>query len=578
MINILKFKKGFLVFILAFFAISGQTAFAWTESPSNPIYDPVASSEKAYYPSVVKMSDSDYRMWYQTNSTAGNTTVGYATSIDGLSWTMTTNQVSGLLSNNAGHPLVKFIDGEFKIWYWNAATPYGNNAMHYAESVDGITWTGDTAITGNLVTTASGQWNSGTYGAVDVIVNSSPSNTGTNPFNYKYAMYYDATSGGYEQIALGYSTDGVNWTLYGTEPVVPKGSVDAWDSGYVGIGSIVINGSSWTLWYSGGVSTSNDGIGCATSVDGLSWTKCSDNPIMSKTDGVAWRNSRTYTPRVIKDGDTYKMWFTGRDTALGNYTIGYSTFTEAPTVVSPDTGASRPTTIIFSGKAFPGGKISVIDKELRTEDTLGQEGISSQDGSFSVSFISIFQGLHSFGLIVKDKDLRTSQTKFFLVDTRSDNFLEKDILVPPTIDITNGQVSRGSNAAIFGYATPGYTLELYLDDILFGELLVEQSGLYKFEIPTGSLEFGQHKVRTKQINLSTKKSSDFSTSRNFIVSRLTVVKADLSGDGKVDIRDWSIFLSRWGAKESLGIEDIDFNSDGKVDIADFSIFIKTIKK
>ena len=255
-----------------------------------------------------------------------------------------------------------------------------------------------------------------------------------------------------------------------------------------------------------------------------------------------------------------------------------ATFIAVPAVVAPDTGASRPTTIIFSGKAFPGGKISVIDKELRTEDTLGQEDISSQDGSFSVSFIGIFQGLHSFGLIVKDKDLRTSQTKFFFVDTRSDSFLEKDILVPPTIDIANGQVSRGGNATIFGYATPGYTLELYLDDILLKELIVEQSGLYKFEIPTGALEFGQHKVRTKQINLTTKKSSDFSTSRTFIVSRLTVVRADLSGDGKVDIRDWSIFLSRWGAKESLGRESIDFNSDGKVDIADFSIFIKTIRK
>lgn len=319
------------IFILAYFVLVGQTVFAWTESPSNPIYDPVAPAEKAYYPSVIKISDTDYRMWYQTNSTAGNTTVGYATSVDGLSWTMVTNQVTGLITGNAGHPFIKLVDGIFEIWYWNAATPYGNTAMHHAESVDGINWTGDTAITGNLTTTASGQWNSGTYGAVDVVINNSSTNTGTNPFDYKYAMYYDATSGGYEQVALGYSSDGVAWTLYGTGPVVPKGSTGAWDSGFVGTGSTIIKGNFWTMWYSGGVSASNEGFGCATSVDGLEWIKCTNNPLMSKADGVLWRNSRTYTPKIIKDGSVYKMWFTGRDTALGNYAIGYATSAVSPT-------------------------------------------------------------------------------------------------------------------------------------------------------------------------------------------------------------------------------------------------------
>lgn len=143
-------------------------------------------------------------------------------------------------------------------------------------------------------------------------------------------MYYDATSGGYEQIALGYSADGIAWTLYGTGPVVPKGAVGTWDSSYVAIGSTVIKGNFWTLWYSGGVSASNEGVGCATSVDGLEWVKCHNNPLMSKADGVAWRNSRTYTPKIIRDGSVYKMWFTGRDTATGNYAIGYATSAISP--------------------------------------------------------------------------------------------------------------------------------------------------------------------------------------------------------------------------------------------------------
>lgn len=326
----LKSKSVFLALALLFFALTGSTAFAWTESPSNPIYDPAVATEKAYYPSILKVGNADYRMWYQTNSTPSNTTVGYATSADGLSWTMVTNQVSGLLPDAAGHPFVKVVDGTYRIWYWNAATPYGNAAMHTAESVDGINWTNDAAITGNLTTVVSSQWNSGIYGAVDVIINTNPTNTGTNPFDYKYAMYFDATSGGYEQIGLGYSSDGIAWTLHGTGPVLAKGAAGTWDSGYVAIGSTVIKGDFWTLWYSGGISASNEGIGCATSVDGLVWAKCPNNPILSKSDGVAWRNSRTYTPKIIRDGNIYKMWFTGRDTATGHYTVGYATSPIAP--------------------------------------------------------------------------------------------------------------------------------------------------------------------------------------------------------------------------------------------------------
>ncbi len=324
MVKILRLKGVFLTFVIFGFLFISRTVFAWSEYAGNPIYDPANVSEKAYYPSVIRMGSNDYRMWYQSNTTGANTVVAYATSSDDFFTAATANITVGLIPDNAGHPHVEFVDGKFRIWYWNAVTPYGNTAMHTAESVDGINWTNDTAITGNLTTSASGQWNSGIYGAVDVIINNSPANTGTNPFDYKYAMYYDATSGGYEQIALGYSVDGIAWTLYGNGPVLPKGPAGSWDSGYVAIGSTVIKGDFWTMWYSGGISASNEGIGCATSIDGLEWTECPNNPIMSKNDGVAWRNNRTYTPNIIRDGDLYEMWFTGRDTA-GNYTIGFAT-------------------------------------------------------------------------------------------------------------------------------------------------------------------------------------------------------------------------------------------------------------
>lgn len=261
-----------------------------------------------------------------------------------------------------------------------------------------------------------------------------------------------------------------------------------------------------------------------------------------------------------------------------NHTID-ATFVALPAGAPlPDTGTTRATTITFSGKAFPGGAIQVIDKTLNDEKLYGQKDIIKDDGSFSIPFIGIFQTLHSFGFIAKDPLGRPSQTKFFMIDTRSDDFVIKNILVPPTIDLVSGQVSRGSDALIVGYASPLHIVQIKLDGIIKGKIIAEKDGSYAQKIPTGDLTFGQHKVQATQIDPTTEKDSDSSLSRTFVVSRLSVVKADLSGDGKIDIRDWSIFLSRWLSKDPLLKASIDLNGDGKVNIVDFSIFIKTIRK
>ena len=262
-----------------------------------------------------------------------------------------------------------------------------------------------------------------------------------------------------------------------------------------------------------------------------------------------------------------------------NHTIEATFVATPPTggAALPDTGPVRPTTITFSGKAFPGGKVSIIDKQLNTETTIGQDYVTDAEGSFNISFIGILQALHSFGIKAKDKDGRVSQTKLFFINTISDSLVEKDILLSPTIGLANGQVTRGDSATITGYATPGNTVRLELDGILIKDMLAGSNGAYKFDIPTGVIEFGSHTVRTKQVSPAGKE-SDFSVSRTMVVSRLLVVQADLNSDGKVDIRDWSIFLSLWGDPKASGRSRIDINNDGKVDITDFSIFVKTLKR
>ena len=180
--------------------------------------------------------------------------------------------------------------------------------------------------------------------------NSAAGNTGTNPFDYTFAMYYDGTTGGVESIGLGYSADGnTNWRIYGSAPVLDHGVPGGgdWDSDYVTAGTIIQGDDGlWRMWYSGSGPSGggNQGIGYATSADGITWTKDPGNPISSIYQAVAWRNSRCYTPSVLYsstrfdghgDAADYKMWFTGEASYNENRTIGYA--------ITPPPGTSIPT-------------------------------------------------------------------------------------------------------------------------------------------------------------------------------------------------------------------------------------------
>ena len=52
-------------------------------------------------------------------------------------------------------------------------------------------------------------------------------------------------------------------------------------------------------------------IGYATSADGITWTDYNANPVLVHDPASTWYNHHTDLPVVIKEDNTYKMWFTG---------------------------------------------------------------------------------------------------------------------------------------------------------------------------------------------------------------------------------------------------------------------------
>lgn len=126
-----------------------------------------------------------------------------------------------------------------------------------------------------------------------------------------YRMWY--VGGRQGAIAIGYaeSSDGMAWTKH-TTPVLTLGPQGSWDSSEVGLGSVYWNGTRFLMWYRGVSPRFESGaIGLAISVDGVSWTKYSGNPVLRP--GPVDQRFMT-TPNVVKTSDLFSMWYAARAT------------------------------------------------------------------------------------------------------------------------------------------------------------------------------------------------------------------------------------------------------------------------
>ncbi|MCK4764497.1 MAG: DUF11 domain-containing protein [Candidatus Aminicenantes bacterium] len=264
-----------------------------------------------------------YKMWFTDGTVGGQ--IGFSYSRDGVNWSTCAACVCAGLTN-PHHVAVVYTGSKYRIWYWDTAVLYAQAAIRSAKSSDGLNWSGDQVTTGSLITGISPDWNRGSYGPCQVFYNPTAANSGTDPFNYSFYMYFDGTTGGLEETGLGYSADGIDWQLYGRVLARgnsgPGGNTDDWDSSYASRCSVVkVSAGEWHMWYSGGQTGLNEGIGHAVSTDGLNWSRNPDNPILHVSDGETYRDSRTYTPWVLHredrfqgNGDSikFKGWFTSR--------------------------------------------------------------------------------------------------------------------------------------------------------------------------------------------------------------------------------------------------------------------------
>lgn len=120
----------------------------------------------------------------------------------------------------------------------------------------------------------------------------------------------------------------ITWTRYSGNPVLEEDSGE-WDEGGVGAACVIRDGSTYKMWYTGLHVGPWPEIGYATSSDGKSWTKYGANPVLTKGTSGTWDDEGVGSCCVLWDADDslYKMWYTGTPGSDGSAipAIGYAT-------------------------------------------------------------------------------------------------------------------------------------------------------------------------------------------------------------------------------------------------------------
>lgn len=278
--------------------------------------------EYGVIPNTVIKDGSEYKMWYRLWWQ-----INYATSTDGKTWTKVagSGQLGAVLQgkptwSSTGEErfdnyLIKSCrvikDGNtYKMWYMGNIVGEGMWRIGYAYSNDGVNWN---RVDGKEYLKSVISYNKQsdeTYANIEsfhVIKDATTfkmwyivfKNVGS-PTKLVRTLYYAASS------------DGVTWGIQSKKDydVSTSNNLDTFIGGEM---SIIKEDTKYYMFYSGGY-YSSQGIGCASSEDGVNWKQIKgpykygailvNNTKAFDRDGVVF-------PCVIRDVNEYKMWYVG---------------------------------------------------------------------------------------------------------------------------------------------------------------------------------------------------------------------------------------------------------------------------
>ncbi|MCA9753218.1 MAG: hypothetical protein KC591_13585, partial [Gemmatimonadetes bacterium] len=195
---------------------------------------------------------------------------------------------------------VVIVGGQYHLWYSGVAADQHSRIAH-ATSPDGIVWTKDAA---NPV------MDLGLPGSLDDQELIHPFAIYESP---RFRLWYNGYGGtpDAQRILYAESLDGVSWTRH---PVaaIDLGNPGDWDDTQLYMMCVVRFAGLYTMFYTASNTSSEFGIGYATSPDAITWSRRSPSaPVLSPGLPGAWDDLAVARPIVVQSGPEFLLWYGG---------------------------------------------------------------------------------------------------------------------------------------------------------------------------------------------------------------------------------------------------------------------------
>ncbi|MCP4545971.1 MAG: family 43 glycosylhydrolase [bacterium] len=284
----------------------------WGKSAFNPVLQagPSGAFDELHADAgkVLKWGDT-YYLFYQGVDSNHNYRIGLATSTDLVNWTKY-GVILDLGSSGAWDEQMVYDPRPIRV---------EDRWIMFYGGVSGLEWKIGIAESDDLfnwVKHTSNPVLEGTAGEFDAVGILNPSVVYQSAFKM---WYVGRDSQGDKSIGLAISENGITWQKYAGNPVLVGGQSPEWDTSYIWAPYVVADQYGYRMWYDGADEDNVRRIGLATSTDGITWQKHSDNPVLDLGSEGEWDGNGVANPFFMRGQDREYLFYDGKS---DNWEIG----------------------------------------------------------------------------------------------------------------------------------------------------------------------------------------------------------------------------------------------------------------